>query len=77
MWMNSALKIKKESVRFGPATEFLFSQEELKSGIEHLEEGLTKTMQKLSDDKLKTTVLETVSHEIEMLKKRAKYRTDV
>ena len=25
-------------------------------------------MQKLSDDKLKTTVLETVSHEIEMLK---------
>ena len=66
MWMNSALKIK--SVRFGPATEFLFSQEELKSGIKHLEEGLTKTMQKLSDDKLKTTVLETVSHEIEMLK---------
>ncbi|MGE0995034.1 transcription-repair coupling factor, partial [Bacillus sp. GMa5/2] len=59
---------KKESVRFGPATEFLFSQEELKSGIQHLEEGLTKTMQKLSDDKLKTTVLETVSHEIEMLK---------
>ncbi|MED0875483.1 transcription-repair coupling factor [Bacillus mobilis] len=59
---------KKESVRFGPATEFLFSQEELKSGIKRLEEGLTKTMQKLSDDKLKTTVLETVSHEIEMLK---------
>lgn len=59
---------KKESVKFGPATEFLFSQEELKSGIKHLEEGLTKTMQKLSDDKLKTTVLETVSHEIEMLK---------
>ena len=57
-----------KSVRFGPATEFLFSQEELKSGIQHLEEGLTKTMQKLSDDKLKTTVLETVSHEIEMLK---------
>lgn len=40
----------------------------MKLGVERLEEGLMKTMQRLSDDKIKTAVLETVSHEIEILK---------
>lgn len=59
---------KKDSVVFGPATEFLFSEEELTDGIKQLEAGLANTIKKLSDEKLKTAVLENVSHELELLK---------
>lgn len=59
---------KMDSISFGPATEFVFSKEELAIGIQKLELGLANTLKKVSDEKLKTTILETVTYELELLK---------
>ncbi|MEI4804315.1 transcription-repair coupling factor [Bacillus sp. FJAT-51639] len=59
---------KMDKISFGPATEFVFSKEELAFGIQKLESSLANTIKKVSDEKLKTIILETVTYELELLK---------
>lgn len=59
---------KVSAISFGPATEFIFADEELRQGTMKLEQELTKTVKKLKDEKLKELLVETVTHELEKLK---------
>jgi transcription-repair coupling factor (superfamily II helicase) len=59
---------KLQSIMIGPATEMLFSDEEWKKGIEHLEKGLAETIKKVKDDIVKEKLMENVSEEIDQLK---------
>ncbi|MFD3448313.1 transcription-repair coupling factor [Microbacteriaceae bacterium 4G12] len=59
---------KIDSVSFGPATEFIFTPEEIQVGIEQLEAGLAQTLQNMKDPKIKEVLVETIGQELEQLK---------
>ncbi|MCP8971178.1 transcription-repair coupling factor [Ectobacillus ponti] len=59
---------KVESVSFGPAAEFIFTQEERQTGIRNLEEALSQTLKKVKDEGLKQQLMENISQELERLR---------
>jgi transcription-repair coupling factor (superfamily II helicase) len=65
---NQRSKDKLDSFNFGPATEMLFDDKELKQGVEKLESGLAQSLKKLKDDKVKKQLAEKISHEMETLR---------
>ncbi|MFX3624202.1 MAG: transcription-repair coupling factor [Ectobacillus sp.] len=55
-------------VSFGPAAEFIFTEEEMQRGMNRLEAGLAATLKKVKDEKVKESLVEIIGHEIEKLK---------
>ncbi|PLR93300.1 transcription-repair coupling factor [Bacillus sp. T33-2] len=61
-------KDKHEAVTIGPATETPVGAEDLSRLVEHLEDGLAKSLQKLNNDKAKTLMAQNVGYELEQLR---------
>jgi transcription-repair coupling factor (superfamily II helicase) len=59
---------KLDSFTFGPATEMLFDEQELKTGADKLEKGLAASLKKIKDDKVKKLLAQNISFEIEGIK---------
>ncbi|PLT32651.1 transcription-repair coupling factor [Bacillus sp. V5-8f] len=59
---------KRSSVLIGPVTEALLEAAHIKSIIEKLENGLSKSLKKLKDEKAKEQMVQTIGHELEQLK---------
>ncbi|GKU85015.1 transcription-repair coupling factor [Niallia sp. NCCP-28] len=65
-------KDKLSTIDIGPATEILFSEEEVASLIAKMEAGLAKSLKKLKDSSIKTLLAQNIGHEIERLKEGQK-----
>ncbi|PKG22479.1 transcription-repair coupling factor [Niallia nealsonii] len=65
-------KDKLSAINIGPATEVLFSEEEVVSLIAKMESGLAKSLKKVKDPAIKTLLARNIGHEIEQLKEGQK-----
>lgn len=55
-------------ISIGPATEFIFSEDELKDGTVELEKRLSDSLAKVKDKAIKEKLIENIQGEIEQLK---------
>lgn len=61
-------KEKLQTITVGPATEIILSKEQLDKGATALSAGLSKTLKKIKDERVKEGLIENLSHEIDLLK---------
>ena len=59
---------KLEQVTVGPVSEAVFEAEHINNIISKLESGLSKSLKKIKDDKVKEQLVETIGYELEQLK---------
>ncbi|WP_078378386.1 transcription-repair coupling factor [Sutcliffiella halmapala] len=59
-----------DRITIGPATEILITDQELEKGREILEKELSKTINKVKNDKVKQLLTENISYELEQLRNR-------
>ncbi|RFU62647.1 transcription-repair coupling factor [Peribacillus glennii] len=59
---------KRSSVLIGPMTEALLESSHIERIVEKLENGLGKSLKKLKDEKAKEQMVQTIGHELELLK---------
>lgn len=57
-----------DKISIGPATEFIFSEDELKDGTVELEKRLSDSLAKVKDKAIKEKLIENIQGEIEQLK---------
>jgi len=65
-------KDKLSAIDIGPATEILFSEEEIDSLITKLESGLADSLKKVKAASVKTQLTQNIGHELEQLKEGQK-----
>jgi len=65
-------KDKLSAIDIGPATEILFSEEEIDSLITKLESGLADSLKKVKAASVKTLLTQNIGHELEQLKEGQK-----
>lgn len=61
-------KEKLTEITIGPATEYPLTPEHFQTIIEKLESGLSKSLKKIKDEKVKTLLTQNISYELEQLR---------